>query len=368
MSKSYVSTLEFCEAMGWDLYVPQRRNGTPPVCEQLNQQEHTDNYYFAFENIIAGTYTVLYGTNAGDVQPMIETTDYTINLSQGFVTLTATGKAKLTGGKKLFAKYKYISIGLSDEYVQKAIERASQRVDTLCNTTFTDGSVPNPDYPFQELTLINQGFYNRYYYFQDLPLINISSELASDIDKEQTTLTLKTGDGVKFPLQGRITLGRENMDYTLSGDVMTVVRGSIPEEHKAGTPINTICFEISSVPEGYPIIQYPEDLGFISLEFGRDFSFNGHNNIYIYETPRTFRVRFEIPGRVKISHFWGYTSIPEDIKRLTILLTKRQLSADNIMKAMIEGRNEFNPEMFNVDEQELNSIVNAYRILRMGNT
>jgi hypothetical protein len=44
------------------------------------------------------------------------------------------------------------------------------------------------------------------------------------------------------------------------------------------------------------------------------------------------------------------------------------LIQDNIGKAMVAGRNEFRPEMFNVDMEEMERIKNSYIILPMGNT
>jgi len=35
---------------------------------------------------------------------------------------------------------------------------------------------------------------------------------------------------------------------------------------------------------------------------------------------------------------------------------------------MIQGRNEFRPEMFNADMEEMKRIINSYIVLPMGNT
>jgi hypothetical protein len=59
--------------------------------------------------------------------------------------------------------------------------------------------------------------------------------------------------------------------------------------------------------------------------------------------------------------------VPYDITRLTILLAKKQLVGDTISKALIAGRNEFNPEMVNADSEEIQRIFNQYRINSMLN-
>ena len=368
--KLYIHPKDFCKAMGWNISVPTRRNGLPPEAEQLKQLGQTPKWYFSQENIIENTYTLYYGANANTLSPLIFETDYTINLSQGYITLTATGIAKVDNDK-VFATYEYLSLGISCELLSQTIDRASNMVDSLCNTTFIDGSVNHPQYQRNELILPNQGFYNRYYYFQDLPIIDINSKLITDIN--DTTTTIEVEGGVKFPTTGKISINRETMSYTISDlaqpNVWTVVRGTDPTEHKAGDIVSSMTVELNSRLEGFPPLLYlGQTQKFETLAYNRDYVFGGHNNIYIYETSRVYRVRTEIPGRMKLSYLSGYQSIPENIKRLTLILTKKMLASDNIMKAMIEGRNEFNPSMFNVDEQEMNSIISAYKILRMGNT
>ena len=41
---------------------------------------------------------------------------------------------------------------------------------------------------------------------------------------------------------------------------------------------------------------------------------------------------------------------------------------DNISKAIFQGRDEFNPEMFNADKMEADKIIAHYKQLDMGNT
>jgi hypothetical protein len=78
--------------------------------------------------------------------------------------------------------------------------------------------------------------------------------------------------------------------------------------------------------------------------------------------------RTGVASRIKIIYYYGYNTIPQDIKRLTILYAKKMLKADNISKALIAGRNEFRPEMVDVDEEEIRRIVGHYIVLPMGNT
>ena len=44
------------------------------------------------------------------------------------------------------------------------------------------------------------------------------------------------------------------------------------------------------------------------------------------------------------------------------------LIQDNVGSSIIKGRDEFRPEMFNVDVKEIESIINSYIVLSIGNT
>ena len=70
-----------------------------------------------------------------------------------------------------------------------------------------------------------------------------------------------------------------------------------------------------------------------------------------------FLCKKDVANRIKIIYLYGYDTIPEDIKRLNVLLAKRILIRDNVGKSLIEGRDEFRPEMYNIDEDEIKSIV-----------
>ena len=79
-------------------------------------------------------------------------------------------------------------------------------------------------------------------------------------------------------------------------------------------------------------------------------------------------IKSGVGKRVQIIYYYGENTIPADITRLTLLFAKRMLIQDNIGKAMIAGRNEFRPEMFDVDNAEIERIVGSHIVLPMGNT
>ena len=75
-----------------------------------------------------------------------------------------------------------------------------------------------------------------------------------------------------------------------------------------------------------------------------------------------------VANRVRIVYLYGYDTIPADITRLSLLLAKKALMQDNVGSSIIKGRDEFQPEVFNVDKEEIGGIIDSYIVLPMGNT
>lgn len=367
MALKYTTTLQLNKIVKQNARVPSRDIGGTPTKEDVGTGDNSiDTFYLAHDNIIASTYTLYYGASESAASSTLtETTDYTLDLTTGKITLTAGGITTL-GVNTIFAEYQYNSIGLTDEDIQTTLERAEQQVDSILNTTFTDGTTTNPTYPNLLENMPSQGLYDRRYRVANLPLIDISSTLDANITDSDTSLTVASGDGSKFPTSGKIVIGNEIISYTgISTDTLTgLTRGedsSSAAAHTAADEIHTTIVEISETVDG-------NTPSFQTLSWGNDYYAEDNGNIYIHEDTKIDNIPQDIPNRVKIRHYHGYDSIPEDIVRLTLLLAKRELIQDNIGKALIEGRNEFKPEMFNVDINEINRIVDAYRINAMKST
>jgi hypothetical protein len=76
----------------------------------------------------------------------------------------------------------------------------------------------------------------------------------------------------------------------------------------------------------------------------------------------------DVPRRIRMNYLYGWDTIPTDITRLCLLYAKEMLVKDSVSKAVIAGRNEFRPEMVEIDRDEIDSILDSYRQLSMGNT
>jgi len=367
MVLKYTTTLHLNEILRMNNRIPSRDVGNTPVRETIGTGDgSTAIFYFDRDNVIANTYTLYYGaTEATATNTLTETTHYTVDLATSKITLTEAG-ITLVDTNSIYAEYQYNNVGFSDAYLDEVLDRGEAEMESMLNTVFTDGTTTNPAYPSTQLITRSQGLYNRNYVVDSLPLIDISSTLDGDIAIDAVTLDLASGDGSKFPTSGKIVIGTEIISYTgISTDTLTgLTRGvdsSTATAHTSGAEIHTTIVEISETAEGTTPT-------FETLAWGSDYYADENGNVYIHEDTKVDYIPKDIPNRIKIRHYHGYDSIPAEITRLALLLSKRELIQDNVGKAMIEGRNEFKPEMFNVDINQINRIVNAWRINAMKNT
>ena len=369
MVLKYATTLQLNEILKLNIKVPSRDTGQVPSNEEVGTGDNsTAIFYLDQYNLIANTLILYYGaTEPTATNTLTETTHYTINLETGKITLTAAG-ITLLDTNIIFAEYQYskLTVDFSDAYLNDVLLRCEAQSDSMLNTSFTDGTATNPAYPSKHSIMPSQGVNNRNFRVENLPLIDVSSLLDANITDSDVTLDVITGEGSKFPTSGRIIIGSEVISYTgISTDTLTgLTRGvdsSTAAIHTAADSIHTTIFEISESDEG----SVPS---FETLSWEDNYYADENGNVYIYEGSKIDNIPQDIPNRIKIRYYYGYDSIPKDITRLTLLLAKRELIQDNIGKALVEGRNEFKPEMFNVDINEINRIVNAYKIYAIKNT
>ena len=363
MTLKYATTSQLAEILGIRNQIPSWEIGsdTNPN-EAVGTGDNTQVlFYLDQKNIIAGSYTLYANAVA-----MTETTDYSLDLETGEITLTETGKT-LLAENALTAKYEYISLGMSDAYLTEVLERAEKEVENECNAIFIDTSVDNPLYLLETEIQASEGFFQDRIIVNKKPLIDILTTLDGALDDSQDTVDLAAGTGANYPSSGSIIIGSEVMTYTgITTDQLTgVTRGamdSVAATHDDGDDVHSTILLISNTGQGSPVVWTVQP-------WNTSMFANGFGLLYSYkDADPAFLSVSGVANRIKILYFYGYNSIPQDIERLTLIFAKRQLSQDNISKAMIQGRNEFRPEMFNADMNEINRIVNAYRVLPMGNT
>jgi len=363
MALKYITTLQFARSLGLRNMIPSWDIGDDTHANEAvgTGTGSKSQFFLDQKNIIAGTYTLYANAVA-----MTETTHYSLDLETGEIILTSDGITMLSTNA-LTAKYEYFNIGMSDAYITEVLERAEKEVDNECNTIFIDTSSDNPSYILETEIQSSEGLFHDRIITKKKPLIDISTTLDGAHDISQDTVDLAAGTGADYPSTGSIIVGSEVMTYTgITTDQLTgVTRGAMgttTATHDDGDTIHSTILFRSDTTEGTSVswTVQPWNTSMYATDEGLIYKFADAD-----PNPLT---RIGVANRIKILYYYGYNSLPTDITRLSLIFGKRQLIQDNIGASMIKGRNEFRPEMFNADMEEMKRIINSYIILPMGNT
>lgn len=358
----YATTADLAKALQLYRSIPEWDAASTPTNEAVGTGNGSATSYFLdHKNIVYGSYTI-YANNSA----MTETTHYSLNLDTGEITLTAAG-VTLLSTNALTAKYDYVDLGITISYLADVMLRAEKEVDNAVNTIFTDGTATNPSYPSKTEIQPSQGFNQDRILTRERPLKDVSTTLNGAITSGAVSIDVATGAGASLPSSGYIIIGSEVISYTgITTDQLTgCTRGALgttAAAHSDGDDIHTTILFRSDTSEGTAVswTVQPWDTSTYADEFGLLYKFKDADPDPLYGK--------DVASRVKIIYYYGYDTIPEDIKRLTILFAKRMLIRDSVGKSMIMGRDEFRPEMYNVDQDEVDQIVGGYVTLDMENT
>lgn len=367
-SIKYATPLMLAEDLGIMKEIPSWEQGTTPSKELVGTGNDSDTtFYLDQKSVISDSYSLYYGPDANTLTALTETTHYVLDNDSGKIVLTDDGVTAV-GTNKIYAEYKYYSNGMKDSFIIATIKRAEKQVDNKVNSTFTDGTQTNPSFPIITEIMASEGTFNDRIILSKKPLIDIQSQLDGSITDSDVTISLISSQGgEQFPSSGYIIIGSEVITYTgIDGDDLTGctrgVLGTTAASHNSGDEVHsTIVFRSDTVEgtEASWTIQ-PWHSSIYANEFGLVYKFDGAD-----PAPLS---RQGVAERIKIIYLYGYDSVPEDITRLALIFAKKILITNNIGKAMIQGRNEFKPEMYDVDSDEIERIINSYIILPMGNT
>lgn len=367
-SLRYSATTQLARALGALAKVPARVVGESPSFETVGVGDGTNTiFYLDQENILKGTLVLAYGATVASTTNLTETTHYTIDLTTGKITLTASGLTAVSTNNIYAKEYSYCNNGMDDDWLEQILTIAEKQVDDICNTVFVDGTATNPSYSsVVKEKHSSQGLFNKTYFTKNRPVKDVESTLASGINSSDTSLSVASGHGTNFPSSGYILIGSEVIQYTgVSTDSLTGLTrgalGSTAAAHSASDEIHTTIVQISETTEGTTPT-------FTTLTWGDEFEISDLGKIYIYEDTQVDNLPQDIQDRLRVTYLYGYDTVPVDITRLVIIIAKRMLASDNITKAIVAGRNEFRPEMFNTDDPQIQAIVGSYRQNPMGNT
>ena len=356
-----------CKILGIRTDVPSWAVGASPSNEEVGTGDGTETlFYLDQKSIIPNTYTLYYGADASTTTELTETTHYSLDSDTGLITLTAAG-VTLLSTDKIFAKYSYINNSMKTSYLTDVLDRAEKEVNKTINSYFTDGTVDNPTYPVEIEIQPTMGLYQFMWIADKKPVIDVSTTLDGDVAAGDTSIDVASGTGSNFPSSGYFIVNSEIMTYTgVSTDTLTGVSrgvlGTTAAAHTSGDDVHSTIIMVSDTSEGTDetFTVQPWDTSVYITN-------NGLATRFKDADPDTLSP-YNIPNRFKVIYLYGYDTVPKDITRLTLLFAKRMLMMDTVGKAIIAGRDEFQPQMLNADEEEIGRIVNSWIVLSMGNT
>ena len=363
----YATPLQLAETIGIRKDIPSwDTEGTPTNEEVGTGDASTTIFYLDYQNVLTDSYTLYYGADASTTTTLTETTHYTIDKDKGKITLTTAG-VTLLSTNKIYAEYSYTENGMKNSYLTTVLERAEVEVDGEINSTFTDGTATNPAYPVETEYQSTEGLQMDRWITKKKPLIDIESALDGTITSTASTLDITAGDGANYPTSGYLIIDSEVISYTgITTDQFTgltrSVFGTTAAAHTTAAAVHSTLVFISDTDENTAVswtIQ-PWDTNVYIDEYGLVYRFK--------DSSPDVLTRAGVENRFKMIYYHGNSTIPADITRLTLLFAKRQLIQDNVGTSMIKGRNEFRPEMFNIDINEIKRIINAHIVFPMGNT
>ena len=362
-SLKYATPLMLSEVIGARKDVPSWDVAGTPTNEAVGTGDgSTTTFYLDQKSVISDSYTIYANAVA-----MTETTHYDLNADSGTIVLTTAG-VTLLSTNALTASYSYYDNGMLDSYIQAVLSRVEKEIDKSINSTYTDGTATNPSYPVRTEIQSSKGIFENRIITEFKPLKDIESALDGDITAAATTISLSSAQGgEQYPTAGYIIIGSEVITYTdIDEDDLTGcsrgVLGTTAATHDDGDAVHSTIVFRSDTTEGTAVswTVQPWQTSIFASEDGLIYKFQDAD-----PEPLT---RVGVGERIKIIYLYGHDTVPGDITRLALLLAKKSLAQDNVVSSMIKGRNEFRPEMLNVDSEEIEKIINSHIILPMGNT
>ncbi len=369
MAIKYATTQQLGEVIGNIKEIPSWTIGDDA---QTNEAVGTGNnsktqFFLDQRNIVVDSYTLYANAVA-----MTETTHYTLDKTTGEITLTTAGVTMLSTNA-LTAKYDYFDNGMSDAYLTSILERADKKVDNEINSTFTDGTATNPTYPSETEIQSSPGYFMDQIIVKNKPLIDVETTIDGDHTAVITTISLASGTGLNYPSTGTIIIGSEVITYgAVSTDDLTgCTRGALgttAATHDDGDAVHSTIFFLSNTQEGTAVTfnVQPWDTDMHATSEGLIYSFA--ESVFSSSQYPERLSKQDVANRVKLIYFYGYNTIPEDITRLSLVFAKQMLMKDTISKSLVAGRDEFRPEILNLDSTEIREIIGSYIVLPMGNT
>jgi hypothetical protein len=363
----YATPLQLARYMVIENQIPSIiPTGTDRTSETVGVGDNsTTKFYLDNGYIIEDSYTLRYAASETVTgTELVETTHYSLNLDNGTITLTSAGVTAV-GTDNIYANYSYYGLSLTNQTIRDALERATAEIDKDTQTHFTDGTQATPNY----IQVTNEkhrgkGTFNRDYFSINYPIPDVSATLTSAVTAEDTTLTVGSTQG--FLSAGILGLETDKITYT--GKTATTFTGctGVNSDHDSGDEIKPYIIEISATCSGseptWNILNEVSEFD-IDLYSGRFHVYRDDFILDVFNSNNPPR----IPNRTRLTYIYGTDTIPKDIVRLCLMIASKDLMHTAVRKATVNGKNEFNPTLVDVDDAWITKTINKYKSIKMSN-
>lgn len=328
-----------------------------------------DTFWFSKLGVLAGTYTLSYGTSETSLTDLTETTHYTVDLDTSKVTLTSAGVTALAANI-LYASYKYNTEEILNSELVKAINAAETKVNQVTEQLFAEFSDDNPGYR-KVLNEIKQGHYNpvdKVFDFYFNPLLDFGTTVNGAYTTGDTEIVLTSVSGL--PSAGTLYIGGNKVTYNSKTGTTLTIPSTTPSIADGAT-VRAEIIEISTQSEGaspsYTILD-PDTEYKIDFMQGRvKILSNAYENeldsgLELYPSNYLIRLNYMTAWRENGSN----PTIPDEIEEVVNMIASKKFVQRMVKKAHITGMNDFNPSALNSGDDEINRILEYYKPLNVG--
>lgn len=367
---TYATTQELVQFLNIEGTVPSREAiGSDRPDETVGTGDNsTTKFYLDKAYVIADTYSFRYSAAEGTTgTALTETTHYTLDKDDGTLTLTATGVTTVTTNN-IYGQYSYSKFGLTDSILQDKLDYAEAEINKRTTTVFVDGTATTPAW-IQKTNEdhTGKGGNDRTYFLNRYPIPDVSTTVSGTaITADDTSVFVVDTQG--FPSSGFISIEDDKIQYTSkTGSAFTGCTSVAA--HGTAETVKPYVIEISTTTSGntpeWTVLEenqgYHLDIttGRISLQ-NADLSSTAANTVAFSRFPA-----YQIANRLRASYITGVDSIKDEIKRCCLMVAAKEIKHMTVNTKTMEGMDEFNPELIDVDEKWIDKTINGYKKLKM---
>lgn len=372
-ASSYASTIDLARFMNIEGTIPDMTiTGSNRTEETIGTGDgSTTIFYLDHGYVLASSYTISYGASVTSTTNLTETTHYTLDKDTGKLTLTSAGVTAVSTNN-VYGAYSYCNVGLTDTQLQDAINRSVSEIEEDLGCRFVDGTDTTPGWLERSKEKhTGQGKYWRRYSLDKYPVAEIYTTLDGDHTSSITTITVSSTDG--FPSSGTIGIATEKITYT--GKTSTTFTGctrgvddTTGTAQTDGDIVTSWVVEISTTAPGSAITWQMLQT---DVDYDMDFKSGTvqlHTTDLLLDSLSLMSPPSKIGNRFRCTYLSGHDTIPNNLKRLVLMVAAKDLLHMAVRKAHSAGLNGFNPNMINVDESWMESTKDRYRNIMAINT